>query len=209
MSTRHKLLGNAAALFAELGYHGTKLSDIADRTGTNTALLCYHFGDKKNLLMEVLRTLSSEKISGLGRILKEADNHEDFSIRLKMFMNELSIVYIEQASLIKIIFDLLEQGNRIAEATFNESHTTLLSHLEIFLKMGQKKGFVNKDTDIRVLLIQLIGPLNFLVRSVKSAKKQMAISLADEKFREELIESLVDGINDQSSGTSKDKYVVG
>jgi AcrR family transcriptional regulator len=54
-STRERLLAAAAALFAERGFHGTKVRAIAARAGVNLAAGNYHYGSKKALYLEVLR----------------------------------------------------------------------------------------------------------------------------------------------------------
>ena len=45
----------ATALFAERGFHGTTVRDIAERAGANVAAGNYHYGSKKALYLEVLR----------------------------------------------------------------------------------------------------------------------------------------------------------
>jgi len=53
--TRRRLLAAASELFAERGFHGTKVRDIAARAGVNLAAGNYHYGSKKALYLEVLR----------------------------------------------------------------------------------------------------------------------------------------------------------
>jgi AcrR family transcriptional regulator len=53
--TRARLLDAAAGLFAEQGFHGTTVREIADRAGVNLAAGNYHFGSKRALYLEVLR----------------------------------------------------------------------------------------------------------------------------------------------------------
>jgi AcrR family transcriptional regulator len=53
--TKARVLRAATALFAERGFHGTKVRDIAARAGANVAAAHYHFGSKRDLYVEVLR----------------------------------------------------------------------------------------------------------------------------------------------------------
>jgi AcrR family transcriptional regulator len=55
-ATRERLLAAASELFAERGFHGTKARDIAQRAHVNLASGNYHYGSKKALYLEVLRT---------------------------------------------------------------------------------------------------------------------------------------------------------
>jgi len=55
IATRDRVLAAAGALFAERGFHGTTVRDIAARAGANVAAGHYHYGSKKALYLAVLR----------------------------------------------------------------------------------------------------------------------------------------------------------
>jgi len=59
-TTKERLVGAATMLFAERGFHGTTIRDIAERAGVNVAAGNYHFGSKKRLYLEVLRAQFAE-----------------------------------------------------------------------------------------------------------------------------------------------------
>ena len=51
---RDRILDAASAVFAELGFAGARVDDIAERAGVNKAMLYYHVGDKQALYSAVL-----------------------------------------------------------------------------------------------------------------------------------------------------------
>jgi len=53
--TKTRLVRAASALFAERGFNGTTVRDIAQRAAANVAAGNYHYGSKKALYLEVLR----------------------------------------------------------------------------------------------------------------------------------------------------------
>src|SRR5690606_37318230 len=53
--TRDRILAVALELFAQHGYAGTSIRDIADRMGITKAAVYYHFRSKVDLLAEVLQ----------------------------------------------------------------------------------------------------------------------------------------------------------
>ena len=62
-SSQEKILDAASSAFAEEGFAGARVDEIARRAGVNKAMLYYHFGDKRALYREVL-------IRNFGRIEK-------------------------------------------------------------------------------------------------------------------------------------------
>ena len=50
-----QILDTSEALFAEQGYSATSIRRIADGAGVNPALIHYYFGNKKTLLLEVMK----------------------------------------------------------------------------------------------------------------------------------------------------------
>jgi AcrR family transcriptional regulator len=54
-STRERILAAAAEVFAERGYEGAAVSDIARRAGFTTGAIYGRFRDKAELLLEVVR----------------------------------------------------------------------------------------------------------------------------------------------------------
>jgi len=59
-ATAARVLRAAGALFAERGFHGTTMRDIAERAGANVASGHYHFGSKRDLYVAVLRATFAE-----------------------------------------------------------------------------------------------------------------------------------------------------
>ncbi len=53
MSTRDRLSTEAARLFAERGYHGTSIGDLADALGIRKASIYSHIDGKEDLLSEI------------------------------------------------------------------------------------------------------------------------------------------------------------
>jgi AcrR family transcriptional regulator len=63
--TRAKLLDAAADVFAEQGYDGARVSEIARRAGLSTGAIYAHYPTKAALLAEAVRTHTPDELSAL------------------------------------------------------------------------------------------------------------------------------------------------
>lgn len=54
---RHDIVVAATRLFAESGFNGTKLEDVAAQTDTSKRMIYYYFGDKQGLYQSVLENV--------------------------------------------------------------------------------------------------------------------------------------------------------
>lgn len=64
--TRDRVIAAASTLFAERGFRGTTVRDIAQRARVNLAAGHYHFGSKETLYLEVLRAQFADVMAELG-----------------------------------------------------------------------------------------------------------------------------------------------
>jgi AcrR family transcriptional regulator len=63
--TKAQLIDAAAAAFAESGYDGTRVADIARAAGLTTGAIYAHYGNKADLLLEALRARSEGALAEL------------------------------------------------------------------------------------------------------------------------------------------------
>lgn len=75
--TRQRILDAAEALFAERGFHGVTIREVARLVGVDAALVHYHFGGKEELLAKALLTRAeqfmAEREAALSACIAEAD----------------------------------------------------------------------------------------------------------------------------------------
>ena len=66
--TRDALLAAGALLFAERGYDGAPVADIARRAGVNKAMINYHFGGKRPLYLAIVSATFAEIVASVERL---------------------------------------------------------------------------------------------------------------------------------------------
>ena len=87
VGTRQRLLEVAAEVFAEQGFHNTRVRDICARAHANVAAVNYHFRDKMGLYEEVLRHAFMAMTGGSPVGPEVAD--ASASLRLRAFVTDL------------------------------------------------------------------------------------------------------------------------
>jgi AcrR family transcriptional regulator len=117
-STRERILDIALELFAEQGYEGTSLRDIAERLGTTKAALYYHFERKQDILLELhlrLHALGRDALEQLERLEDGQDRADAWPQLIDRFIDQV----VENRALV-----LLHQRNHAAleKLTNNERH---------------------------------------------------------------------------------------
>ncbi len=66
----------ALRLFAERGYHGTGIRQLADAAGLSSASLYHYMGTKEELLLAIMRTSLSDLLASAERLSELADPRE-------------------------------------------------------------------------------------------------------------------------------------
>ena len=79
---RRAILDTAATMFAEKGFVGTNLRDIADALGMSRPGLYYHFPSKENLLEAIVEELTLSAERQLVRITEDKGGEPDQALRL-------------------------------------------------------------------------------------------------------------------------------
>lgn len=159
-----QIVAAAETLFAEKGFKGTSVRDIAERAGVNLAMISYYFGSKDQLLEALFELRGEEtkkhlqeivdkpKLSALARINLLIDNTADKFVHQTSF-NKIMVreqVIPSNAAISKLILNLKIQNYKVAMQ---------------LLKEGQKSGEIQKNIDPELLMSTIIGILNHFYTS--------------------------------------------
>ncbi len=160
---RVQLLIAAEQLFAEKGFDGTSVRDIAQLAEVNLAMISYYFGSKERLLkalieynfnlnIELLEDLSkNESISPMDKILQLADFYVDKFILKRRFHTIVSQEYnTGRSSEIKELITNFKMRN--------------FERVKGILAEGQRKKVFRK-VDPEMTMATLIGTINQVINS--------------------------------------------
>src|SRR5213596_1771964 len=102
MSRREELSREAARLFAEKGYHGTSIGDLADALGVKKGSLYAHIQGKEDLLYETMRTGAAAFHAALDEIPEQLQATEKIRLALRAHLRvvadqlEVATVFVQE-----------------------------------------------------------------------------------------------------------------
>jgi len=137
--TTDEIIDITAAVFAEKGYEGARMDEIANEAGVNKATLYYRIGDKDALFSAVLKRIFSAKVVRLEQML---DTVEDVEDRVRGFAETLvDGDHPEQFSAI-MLREIAEGGRNLPDEVL-PLMGRLLGALMQTLAQGVKEGRFN------------------------------------------------------------------
>jgi AcrR family transcriptional regulator len=192
---KEHIINKAIELFAEKGFKGTSIRDLAAKAEVNVAMVNYYFGSKeklfeamvelksaylKGVIEEVSKDNSLTEIQKLDKIIESYVN--------KMFSNRLFHRIIHQELMI-------HQSEDIQNSILNILSPNSFA-IKGLIESGIRKGTFRK-VDAALVIASIFGTFNQVLLSKKMCNKLLDknpdyIPYEDPKFKKRLIEHLLD-----------------
>lgn len=160
-STRDLILAAATATFAQVGYAGARVDDIAARAGVNKAMLYYHVGNKRALYEAVLREVFAY-IHGVLRRVAAASS--DPAERLELVATEIATFAETSPDLPAVLFREVAAGGRNLDDDLLRELASVFTEIRAIYQAGERSGAF-RATDPLVAHSAFVGSLFFLVGS--------------------------------------------
>jgi AcrR family transcriptional regulator len=160
---REHILKVAEQLFAERGFDGTSVRDIAHGADVNLAMISYYFGSKEKLLESLLEM----KIGYVYGILDELNKDESLSPWDKV--DRLVEFYVDRVLNNLGFHNIMSQAANLvrSEEIKNRIFTIKMRNLEQITKIitdGQQKKLF-RQVDIAMMVGSLIGTITYFTQS--------------------------------------------
>ena len=189
--SREALIGAALTVFAQKGYEGATVKDLADAAGVNVSLVSYHFGGKENLYRACVSTFGEERAVATERILRDASSKAEFVLRLKLFAEDMVDFFEGNQNACKIIDRGMDALDPVLLEVFKNVFFRVFSSLHNFVESGQRSGFVRKDCDTEITASLMFGSLKHLNSSQEIARFLGRRTLDEPVYRNQCIEHWV------------------
>lgn len=150
---KEEILATATRLFAERGYEGASMGDLAERVGLRKASLFHHYASKDELYCAVLERL----VGALGQlVMASATASGPFCERLDRLSDAVFDAMVAEPFAARLLIREMMDWGPYARTQFEVLSKPLLDASRAFLESGQTDGAALKQ-DARQLVLTLTG----------------------------------------------------
>ena len=155
---RRNVLDAAAELFAERGYGGTNLRDVADRLKMSRTALYYHFPSKEKLLEALIEEVTVATEQQYQQLATQQDLDPEHALRR---VTSLTARWVMNH---RILFRVLDRSEAEIPPDLRRSHAaskrSILFNLVSIIERGIRSGVFRPD-DSHVAAFAILGMCNW------------------------------------------------
>jgi AcrR family transcriptional regulator len=168
---REQIIETALQLFAEKGFEGASIRDIAEKASVNVAMVNYYFGSKEKLFEKIIEykssatrglldeILNNESITPIQKIEAVIDSYIE-----KLFTHRMFHRLVQQEL-------ILNQRENLQDAIVNNFIPNAMI-VKSIIESGIKKGDF-KQVDVELTIASLNGTINQVLLSKKFCNRLM------------------------------------
>jgi len=162
VKTSQKILSCATRLFAQHGYDGTIMDDLAEQCGVNKASIYYHHKDKATLYENALTAL----FTPIADAVIEAVGSEGTPVeKLERHIKEFAIANAENPQFAAILMREMASGGANMPVRAREQMQRVLFQLREILQLGESQN-IFKSSDPLIIHFMIVGTINLFVASI-------------------------------------------
>lgn len=154
---RRRIIDAAVEVFAEKGFFGARVSEIADAAGVADGTIYLYFKSKDDILISLFEEKMAEILARFVAILQEL---EDPEAKLRRYVIEHLKLVAEQPKLMQVLTVELRQSARFMKEYSPQAFAKYLALVGGILEEGQKKGVFRKTLDPAIFRRALFGAID-------------------------------------------------
>jgi AcrR family transcriptional regulator len=149
----------AVQLFAEKGYDGTSLLDIADAVGLLKGSLYYYARSKEDLLFAIVEEFYAEGLASAAELRDSAGTPTE---KLRRSLERAAHYMLTHRAQVTIYFHDAKALSAERQALLAPQRSTFGRTLAELIKAGQQTGEFRPDVEARIASVALVGSINWL-----------------------------------------------
>ncbi len=191
-SALQRISDAAAQIFAEVGFAGARVDEIAKRANVNKATIYYHIGGKETLYAYILQQVFENLVTGVAERIAECHTPEE---KLKVYIRSLSVEIQSNPHLpVLMMREFASDYQHLPETIFEEIGY-LIELLTGILKEGeQQNAFIHCSP--LLIHFMIIGANIFSTAGRSFLEKHNTASLANAQtvYRKGVPQDLIEDI---------------
>jgi len=198
-ATRRAILEAALEVFAERGFEGATMREVAERADVKQPLIVYHF-DNKDVLWQaavdaVWARLEARVAEGVGgTAARFASSFEPGSARpdvMRQFIASVLRAFASEPAYIRIVLrEAGTDGDRYAWLAQRHMDRNFQDFLGV-LTLARSAGFVPEGVRLEHMIYAFAGALFFPFAVAADVRRQLGLDPADDAFIEAHADTLV------------------
>lgn len=152
-----RILNAATEIFAEQGFAGARVDEIAKRAGVNKAMIYYRLGDKEALYSEVLHNVFGDVVDRISRDIEDDQSPEE---KLKTYIRNFINSMDRYPHLPYMMMREIASGGKHFTEIVAKDLISIMRILGKIITEGIEKGLFIK-IDLLVLHMMIVAPLVF------------------------------------------------
>lgn len=185
-----QIIQAAEKLFADRGFDGTSVRDIADAAAVNLAMISYYFGSKEKLMEAMFNYRSQASRLQMENIIQNTELEP--LQKMEMVIDQ----YIEKLMSNQCFHRVFVREQMVNKNGFiaDQIHQLKKKNLELvkqLIQQGQKKGVFVKNIDIPLLMTTMTGTISQLITTEHYYREMNDLqSIPDEEYQKHIRKKL-------------------
>jgi TetR/AcrR family transcriptional regulator, cholesterol catabolism regulator len=188
MSRRRELSRQAARLFAQKGYHGTSIGDLAEALGVRKGSLYAHIAGKEDLLYETMREGAAAFHAALDGIPEHVSANEKIRLALRAHLRVVA-EQLEVATVFVQEWKYLE-GERLEEIVAERRRYE--ERIRELFREGRELSELRSDLDEHAAALLFLSAANWAYTYLRAGSDT-------DELADRLYALLIDGIRGYST----------
>jgi len=158
-TTHDKILGVAAKIFAEKGYSGTCMREIAEELDITKAALYYHFPGKEEIFNACLTHTIGKIVAGLEEL---AETEQSIWDKLRMLINGMCNFSTDNPHIFNLFKKVASQSfdKTVNMGMLQDYFTRQLAAVQKIVEQGIENGELRDDIPVNLLTAALSGMIH-------------------------------------------------
>jgi TetR/AcrR family fatty acid metabolism transcriptional regulator len=156
------ILDAAIKVFADKGYHGSRVSDIAAEAGIAYGLVYHYFKNKEEILETIFRERWSGFLEAIEAIAAGPGRTEDKLLSLAALILN---AYRVRADWVKVLVFEIQRSSRFADPEQVKAVGRLFESVAGILREGQQAGELRADLNPEIACNVFLGGLDIVLTS--------------------------------------------